>query len=107
MAKNCKKKKIIDERTLLFLFNFERKINRYFPTKLAIELASGLSASNFHDQQRSDDIQSGFLIVETNYRVYAYTSEWKISHISHLSHSQLDNDLYLKITALFCKMLYR
>ncbi|CAF3436654.1 unnamed protein product [Rotaria sp. Silwood1] len=69
-----------------------RKIKRYFPTKLAIELASGLSTNGFVDQQYgTDEIQSGFLIVETNYRVYAYTN----------------NDLYLKITALFCKMLYR
>ncbi|CAF0850346.1 unnamed protein product [Rotaria sp. Silwood1] len=79
-------------RELGLIWQKTRKIKRYFPTKLAIELASGLSTNGFVDQQYgTDEIQSGFLIVETNYRVYAYTN----------------NDLYLKITALFCKMLYR
>ncbi|CAF1216249.1 unnamed protein product [Adineta steineri] len=68
----------------------ERKIKRYFPTKLAIELASGLATTTY-GEHGNDEIQSGFLVVETNYRVYAYTN----------------NDLYLRITALFCKMLYR
>lgn len=69
-----------------------RKVKRYFPTRLAIELASGLSSDGTSDSERSsNDGQTGFLIVETNYRVYAYT----------------DNDLHLKIISLFCTMLYR
>lgn len=52
----------------------KRKVKRYFPTKLAIELASGLSSDGTSDSERSgSDGQTGFLIVETNYRVYAYT----------------------------------
>lgn len=58
---------------------------------MAIELASGLSSGNEATMSSAIDGQPGFLIVETNYRVYAYT----------------DNDLYLKIISLFCKMLYR
>ncbi|CAF0836789.1 unnamed protein product [Didymodactylos carnosus] len=70
-------------------FYYSLKVTRYFPTKLAIELASGLNQGT--NDQTNDDIQAGFLFVETNYRIYAYTN----------------NDLYLKIIELFCKMLYR
>ncbi|CAF0788494.1 unnamed protein product [Adineta ricciae] len=79
-------------RELGLIWQKTRKIKRFYPTKLAIELASGLATSASAEQQLgADEIQSGFLIVETNYRVYAYTN----------------NDLYLKIIELFCKMLYR
>ncbi|CAF1179907.1 unnamed protein product [Adineta steineri] len=77
-------------RELGLIWQKTRKIKRYFPTKLAIELASGLATTTY-GEHGNDEIQSGFLVVETNYRVYAYTN----------------NDLYLRITALFCKMLYR
>jgi len=77
-------------RELGLIWRKTRKVKRFYPTKLAIELASGLQSTSSTDQ-RADEIQSGFLIVETNYRVYAYT----------------ENDLYLKIIALFAKMLYR
>jgi transcription initiation factor TFIIH subunit 4 len=76
MAKNSKRKKSF--KFYFILKEIQRKIKRYFPTKLAIELASGLTSSTFSDQQRgNDEIQSGFLIVETNYRVYAYTSSFR------------------------------
>lgn len=79
-------------RELGLIWQKTRKIKRYYPTKLAIELASGLTTGSPSDNSGvPDEIQSGFLVVETNYRVYAYTN----------------NDLYLRIIDLFCKMLYR
>lgn len=88
---------------------FQRKIKRYYPTKLAIELASGLTTGSPSDNSGvPDEIQSGFLVVETNYRVYAYTSLFQVeTFIIRISFFYVDNDLYLRIIDLFCKMLYR
>ncbi|CAG2237501.1 general transcription factor IIH subunit 4-like [Mytilus galloprovincialis] len=67
------------------VYQRKRKSNRYYPTLLAINLASGLSGLS------SDSQRSGYLVVETNYRVYAYT----------------DSPLQVALLALFCEMLYR
>lgn len=72
-------------RELGLVFQRKRKSGRYFPTRLAINLASGLRNVNF-DAQRE-----GFIVIETNYRVYAYT----------------DSDLQIEILGLFCQLLYR
>jgi len=90
---------------------FQRKVKRYYPTKLAIELASGLATGASSDNLGvPDEIQSGFLIVETNYRVYAYTGGFQIDIFTDLRIFvlfRLDNKLYLSIIELFCKMLYK
>ncbi|XP_032806087.1 general transcription factor IIH subunit 4 isoform X2 [Petromyzon marinus] len=67
------------------VFQRKRKSRRYYPTRLAINLASGIS------QGSTDVHQQGYLVVETNYRVYAYT----------------DSELQVALVALFCEMLYR
>ena len=46
---------------------FQRKSQRYYPTRLAINIASGLKSVS------SDTHRPGFIVVETNYRIYAYT----------------------------------
>ena len=48
---------------------FKRKIQRYYPTRLAINLAS--SQLDFTSVGKN----TGYLMVETNYRVYAYTGQ--------------------------------
>uniref|UniRef100_A0AAR2KEY5 General transcription factor IIH subunit 4 n=1 Tax=Pygocentrus nattereri TaxID=42514 RepID=A0AAR2KEY5_PYGNA len=58
------------------VFQRKRKSRRYYPTRLAITLAAG---------------ESGFIVVETNYRVYAYTN----------------SELQIALVALFSEMLYR
>lgn len=45
----------------------QRKSRRFYPTRLAIALASGTSGCPPEPDAR------GFVIVETNYRIYAYT----------------------------------
>uniref|UniRef100_A0A3B4XU87 General transcription factor IIH subunit 4 n=1 Tax=Seriola lalandi dorsalis TaxID=1841481 RepID=A0A3B4XU87_SERLL len=44
------------------VFRQQRKSRRYYPTRLAITLAAGVTTN------------AGFIVVETNYRIYAYTS---------------------------------
>lgn len=72
-------------RELGLVFQRKRKSGRYYPTRLAINLASGLKNVNL-DAQRE-----GFIVIETNYRIYAYT----------------DSDLQVEILGLFVQLLYR
>ncbi|XP_060065696.1 general transcription factor IIH subunit 4-like [Ylistrum balloti] len=67
------------------VYQRKRKAMRYYPTRLAVNLASGVTSLN------TDTNQQGYLMVETNYRVYAYT----------------DSPLKVALVALFCEMLYR
>uniref|UniRef100_A0A3Q2Z4P2 General transcription factor IIH subunit 4 n=1 Tax=Hippocampus comes TaxID=109280 RepID=A0A3Q2Z4P2_HIPCM len=59
------------------VFQRKRKSRRYYPTRLAISLAAGITSS--------------FIVVETNYRIYAYTN----------------SELQISLVALFSEMLYR
>jgi hypothetical protein len=63
----------------------QRKENRFYTTILALNMASGQTGSP------TDLQKEGYIIVETNYRVYAYT----------------DSNLQVALLALFCEMLYR
>jgi len=54
----------------------------FYPTRLALNLAVG---------QLSSGDDSGFIIVETNYRLYAYT----------------DSELKISLLSLFAKLIYR
>ncbi|XP_068123436.1 general transcription factor IIH subunit 4 isoform X1 [Hyperolius riggenbachi] len=67
------------------VFQRKRKSRRYYPTRLAINLASGISGTTL------DIHKQGFILVETNYRLYAYT----------------DSELQIALIALFSEMLYR
>uniref|UniRef100_A0A672Z526 General transcription factor IIH subunit 4 n=1 Tax=Sphaeramia orbicularis TaxID=375764 RepID=A0A672Z526_9TELE len=61
------------------VFQRKRKSRRYYPTRLAITLAAGVTSN------------TGFIVVETNYRIYAYTN----------------SELQIALVALFSEMLYR
>ncbi|XP_061475168.1 general transcription factor IIH subunit 4 [Rhineura floridana] len=67
------------------VFQRKRKSRRYYPTRLAINLSSGISGITV------DTHNQGFIVVETNYRIYAYT----------------DSELQIALIALFSEMLYR
>ncbi|AWP04961.1 putative general transcription factor IIH subunit 4 isoform 2 [Scophthalmus maximus] len=78
------------------VFQRKRKSRRYYPTRLAITLAAGVttstscasSCSNLTSTPGSGD--AGFIVVETNYRIYAYTN----------------SELQIALVALFSEMLY-
>uniref|UniRef100_A0A8C7XQK7 General transcription factor IIH subunit 4 n=1 Tax=Oryzias sinensis TaxID=183150 RepID=A0A8C7XQK7_9TELE len=74
------------------VFQRKRKSRRYYPTRLAITLAAGVSSnspSNMTNTPGTGD--AGFIVVETNYRIYAYTN----------------SELQIALVALFSEMLYR
>lgn len=74
-------------RELGLVYQRKRKSQRYYSTRLAMSFASGTSSS--HDLTVSP--HERFLIIETNFRVYAYT----------------ESPLQIALVALFCEMLYR
>ncbi|CAG2177269.1 unnamed protein product [Oppiella nova] len=67
------------------VYQRKRKDGRFYPTRLAINLVSGLKDTSLHSKR------SGFIIVETNYRVYAYT----------------DSTIQIALLAIFTEMQYR
>ena len=73
-------------REIGLVFQRKRKSRRFYPTKLAINLGSVVTGEN-----STDSNQHRFVVVETNYRVYAYT----------------DSTLQLALLSLFCDILSR
>lgn len=74
------------------VFQRKRKSRRYYPTRLAITLAAGVTANPSSATSMSPGTgDAGFIVVETNYRVYAYTN----------------SELQIALVALFSEMLYR
>uniref|UniRef100_A0AAY4BHG3 General transcription factor IIH subunit 4 n=1 Tax=Denticeps clupeoides TaxID=299321 RepID=A0AAY4BHG3_9TELE len=79
------------------VFQRKRKSRRYYPTRLAITLAAGVTANTSSSSSSSSAAASsgtgdvGFIVVETNYRLYAYTN----------------SELQIALVALFSEMLYR
>lgn len=72
-------------REIGLIYQRSRKDGRFYPTRLVIDLASGLRGL------RTDAHRKGFIVVESNYRLYAYTN----------------SRLQIALIALFCKMEYR
>eukprot|EP00112_Aurelia_sp_Birch-Aquarium-sp1_P019487 Seg4826.2 transcript_id=Seg4826.2/GoldUCD/mRNA.D3Y31 product="General transcription factor IIH subunit 4" protein_id=Seg4826.2/GoldUCD/D3Y31 len=73
-------------REIGLVFQRKRKSRRYYPTKLAINLGSAVTGETSLEVS-----QHRFVVVETNYRVYAYT----------------DSALQLALISLFCDILCR
>ena len=67
------------------VYQRKRKDGRFYPTRLAVNLFAGLR------DKKTDISKTGFAIVETNYRVYAYT----------------DSPLQIALLGLFTEMHYR
>ncbi|KAG9333509.1 hypothetical protein JZ751_011436 [Albula glossodonta] len=72
---------LVEILSFLFQLSFStlgrRKSRRYYPTRLAITLAAGVNANSTPSSALGSSPgtgDSGFIVVETNYRVYAYTS---------------------------------
>lgn len=63
----------------------QRSAGRFYPTRLALNIASGEKKSLLERHRE------GYLVVETNYRVYAYTS----------------SDLQVALIGLFAELICR
>ncbi|XP_067137640.1 general transcription factor IIH subunit 4 [Centruroides vittatus] len=72
-------------REIGLVYQRKRRSGRFYPTRLSLNIASGMKDANL------DIHRPGFIVVETNYRVYAYT----------------DSQLQVALLGLFCEMLYR
>jgi len=81
------KKLLQDLREFGILYQRNSSSRRFYPTQLALALSSG-KAENAEDQKKVGD---QFIVLEANYRLYAYTS----------------SDLQISILSLFTKMKYR
>lgn len=75
------------------VYQRKRKAGRFYPTRLALNIASrnptAMINATTADEQRSQD--RGHIVVETNYRVYAYT----------------ESNLQVALLGLFSELLYR
>uniref|UniRef100_A0A671R6N3 General transcription factor IIH subunit 4 n=1 Tax=Sinocyclocheilus anshuiensis TaxID=1608454 RepID=A0A671R6N3_9TELE len=78
------------------VFQRKRKSRRYYPTRLAITLAAGVTVNPASGSSALGATpgtgDAGFIVVEINYRVYAYTS------MSYTSYT---------LTCLKCNTLYK
>jgi len=72
------------------VYQRKRKAGRFYPTRLALDIASGPTKSSLNALSLSSS-NSGYIIVETNYRVYAYTN----------------SNLQVALLALFSELMYR
>lgn len=72
-------------REIGLVYQRSRKDGRFYPTRFVIDLANGLR------DVKTDVHRKGFIIVESNYRLYAYT----------------DSRLQIALMALFCEINYR
>lgn len=61
-------------------------IIRFYPTRLALNIATGQSKPVSRDLEKER-----YLVVETNYRIYAYTN----------------SNLQVALIGLFCELQYR
>ncbi|KAE8282453.1 General transcription factor IIH subunit 4 Basic transcription factor 2 52 kDa subunit [Larimichthys crocea] len=84
------------------VFQRKRKSRRYYPTRLAITLAAGVTSLLLLPPLLPPLLpltwlpllvlgDAGYIVVETNYRIYAYTN----------------SELQIALVALFSEMLYR
>jgi len=67
------------------LYQRKRTSGRFYPTRLALNIASGENKNSIVSNK------DGYIVVETNYRVYAYT----------------DSSLQIALLGLFTEILYR
>ncbi|XP_059481929.1 general transcription factor IIH subunit 4 [Neocloeon triangulifer] len=67
------------------VYQRKRKAGRFYPTRLALDIASGKGSST------SRNSHPGFIVVETNFRVYAYTQD----------------DLQVALLGIFTELLLR
>ncbi|KAK5649148.1 hypothetical protein RI129_004040 [Pyrocoelia pectoralis] len=70
------------------VYQRKRKAGRFYPTRLALNITS---SQNKGIQVLEEDVPKGYIVVETNYRVYAYT----------------DSNLQVALLGLFTDLLYR
>ncbi|GLV43554.1 marionette [Carabus blaptoides fortunei] len=72
------------------VYQRKRKAGRFYPTRLALNIAS-TNQTGGPAQVTEGDAPKGYIVVETNYRVYAYT----------------DSNLQVALLGLFTELLYR
>ncbi|CAG9857801.1 unnamed protein product [Phyllotreta striolata] len=70
------------------VYQRKRKAGRFYPTRLALNITNNTNKST---PDIEDDHPKGYIIVETNYRVYAYT----------------DSNLQVALVTLFTELIYR
>ncbi|XP_065292821.1 general transcription factor IIH subunit 4 isoform X4 [Dermacentor albipictus] len=67
------------------VYQRKRRSGRFYPTRLAINLASGLKETTLRS------FEAGYIMVETNYRVYAYTNCLNRPNRRKASHGEVLN----------------
>ncbi|KAK5672436.1 RNA polymerase II transcription factor B 52 kDa subunit [Batrachochytrium dendrobatidis] len=80
-----------DLKHLGLIYQRKKKSTRFYPTHLATSLTSGASAGAVLSPRSLEADSDGFIIIETNYRVYAYT----------------DSPLQIAVLSLFIEMRVR
>lgn len=73
------------------VYQRKRKVGRFYPTRLAINITNKNAVPIVSSEDESNSQEKGYIVVETNYRVYAYT----------------DSNLQVALLGLFTELIYR
>lgn len=118
-----------------FLSSLQRTSRRYYPTRLAITLSAGVTTNSASSTLGATPGtgDTSFIVVETNYRLYAYTSMCSYQNLTLILNAYAfmlmrimlhllkytsclylllsgwfpDSELQIALVALFSEMLYR
>lgn len=91
---DLQKELLMDLKQFGLIYMVSNQSTAFYPTRLIISLTTGKTLSLFQNIAAEREIaqkEQGYIILETNYRLYAYTS----------------SSLQISLLSLFVKMLYR
>ena len=106
--KQSQREMLVFFRDLGLVYQRNERSASFYPTRLVTTLTNSSQLPLMGNSEEKEEEEKGFVILETNYKVYAYTSEWllipaKSLFLSHLTAAlhHADNKLRIDVLSLF------